>query len=168
MGDDPKINAMANGMKKPNPKHIKSIRNIINSSPYPALLSMKLMDIGRGFAVIEIDIEKKHTQLLGAVHGGVLASLIDTVAFWAVYYGIEKQNTWLTSVDLKLNYLAPMISGKLIAKGRQIKVGRKLCYAEAEVKSENDKMIAHGSSTLMIMPKLDITTDFSFPPKFIE
>jgi len=86
---------------------------------------MKLIDIGIGFAVLEIDTEKKHMQLLGAVHGGVLASLIDTVAFWAVYYGIENHDAWLTSVDLKLNYLAPATSGMLIAKGRQIKVGGK-------------------------------------------
>ena len=155
-------------MKKPNPEHIKSICNLVNISPYPSLLSMKLVDIGIGSAVIEIDTEKKHKQLLGAVHGGVLASLIDTVAFWAVYYGIENHNAWLTSVDLKLNYLAPATSGKLIARGRQIKVGGKLCYAEAQVNTEDDKIIAHGTSTLMIMPELKMPEKFIFPPKFIE
>ena len=155
-------------MKKPNPEHIKSISNLVNISPYPSLISMNLVDIGIGFAVIEIDTKKKHKQLLGAVHGGVLASLIDTVAFWAVYYGIENNDAWLTSVDLKLNYLAPATSGKLIAKGRQIKVGGKLCYAEAQVNTEDDKIIAHGTSTLMIMPELKMPEKFTFPPKFIE
>lgn len=155
-------------MKKPNPEHIKSISNLVNISPYPSLLSMNIVDIGIGFAVIEIDTEKKHMQLLGAVHGGVLASLIDTVAFWSVYYGIENHDAWLTSVDLKLNYLAPATSGKLIARGRQIKVGGKLCYAEAQVNTEDDRIIAHGTSTLMIMPELKMPADFIFPPKFIE
>jgi len=154
-------------MKKPNPEHIKSICDLVNISPYPSLLSMNIVDIGIGFAVIEIDTEKKHMQLLGAVHGGVLASLIDTVAFWAVYYGIENNDAWLTSVDLKLNYLAPATSGKLIARGRQIKVGGKLCYAEAQVNTQDDRIIAHGTATLMIMPELKMTADFIFPPKFI-
>ena len=155
-------------MKKPNPEHIKSICNLVNISPYPSLLSMKLVDIGIGYAVIEIDIRKKHMQLLGAVHGGVLASLIDTVAFWAVYYGLKNHDAWLTSVDLKLNYLAPAVSGKLIARGRQIKIGGKLCYAEAQVNTGDDKLIAHGTATLMIMPELKMTANLTFPPKFID
>lgn len=155
-------------MKKPNPKHIKSICDLVNISPYPSLLSMNLVDIGIGFAEVQIITEDKHMQLLGVVHGGVLASLIDTVAFWAVYYGIEDHDAWLTSVDLKLNYLSPATSKKLIAKGRQIKVGRKLCYAEAQVNTEDDRIIAHGTSTLMIMPELKMPAGFIFPPKFIE
>lgn len=129
---------------------------------------MNLVDIGIGFAEVQIITEDKHMQLLGVVHGGVLASLIDTVAFWAVYYGIEDHDAWLTSVDLKLNYLSPATSKKLIAKGRQIKVGRKLCYAEAQVNTEDDRIIAHGTSTLMIMPELKMPAGFIFPPKFIE
>ena len=155
-------------MKKPNPKHIQSICDLVNISPYPSLLSMNLVDIGIGFAEVQIVTEDKHMQLLGVVHGGVLASLIDTVAFWAVYYGIEHHDAWLTSVDLKLNYLSPATSKKLIAKGRQIKVGRKLCYAEAQVNTEDDRIIAHGTSTLMIMPELKMPAGFIFPPKFIE
>ena len=155
-------------MKKPNPEHIKSICDLVNISPYPSLLSMNLVDIGIGFAAVEIVTEDKHMQLLGVVHGGVLASLIDTVAFWAVYYGIENHDAWLTSVDLKLNYLSPANSKKLIAKGRQIKVGRKLCYAEAQVNTEDSRIIAHGTSTLMIMPELKMPAEFIFPPKFIE
>ena len=155
-------------MKKPNPEHIKTICDQVNISPYPSLLSMNLVDIDIGFAVVEIVTKEKHMQLLGAVHGGVLASLIDTVAFWAVYYGIENHNAWLTSVDLKLNYLAPATSGKLIARGRQIKVGGKLCYAEAQVNTEDNRIIAHGSSTLMIMHELKMPEKFIFPPKFIE
>ncbi|MBT8358461.1 MAG: PaaI family thioesterase [Deltaproteobacteria bacterium] len=155
-------------MKKPNPKHIKTICDQVNISPYPSLLSMNLVDIGIGFAEVQIITEDKHLQLLGAVHGGVLASLIDTVAFWAVYFGIDNHDAWLTSVDLKLNYLAPATSGKLIARGRQIKVGKKLCYAEAQVNTEDGRIIAHGTSTLMIMPELKMPAGFIFPPKFIE
>jgi uncharacterized protein (TIGR00369 family) len=155
-------------MKKPNPQHIQSICDLVNISPYPSLLSMKLVDIGIGFAVVEIDTEDKHMQLLGVVHGGVLASLIDTVAFWAVYYGIENHDAWLTSVDLKLNYLLPANSKKLIARGRQVKVGKTLCYAEAQVNTEDDRIVAHGTSTLMIMPELKMPAKFAFPPKFIE
>jgi uncharacterized protein (TIGR00369 family) len=155
-------------MKKPNPEHIKRLHRLIEVSPYPSLLSMRLVDIGVGFAEIEITIAKKHKQLLGVVHGGVLASLIDTVAFWAVYFGIQKADQWYTSVDLKANYLAPAVSGKLVAKGRQIKVGKKICYASAEILDSKDNILAHGSSTMMILPNKDKLDDFPLPSKFIE
>ena len=41
-------------MKKPNPEYIKRIKELVNGSPYFALLSMKILDIGIGFSVVEI------------------------------------------------------------------------------------------------------------------
>ena len=96
-------------------------------------------------------------QLMGAVHGGVLASLVDTVTYWSVYYGIEDEKAWLTTVDLKVNYLAPVDRGRLIARGRQIKIGN------------HEKIIIHNysSSTLFILDGIKITGDFKFPAKFL-
>ena len=154
--------------KAPNPEHIEMIRKMVHASPYPSLLSMKLVDIGAGFAVMEIDIEEKHMQLLGAVHGGTLASLMDGVAYWSVFYGVENPDAWLTTVDLNVNFLAPVSSGKLIAKGTQIKVGKKLCYATAEISGSNGTIIAHGTSTLIILNNIQLTRDLHFPPKFLD
>ena len=102
------------------------------------------------------------------MHGGVFASIIDAAAFWAVYYEIEDQNTGATTVDLKLNYLAPAVCGKLIARGRQIKLGKTLGYAEAEVTAANGKILAHGTSTLMLLPGKGLTSEPSLPAKFNE
>jgi len=155
-------------MKTPNPAYIKRIREIVSTSPYFELLSMNLMDVGVGYAVLEIDLTQKHLQPYGKVHGGVFASIIDAVAFWSVYFGIEDQAAGLTTVDLKLNYLAPAVSGKLIARGRQIKVGRTLGYAEAQVVDQAGKILAHGTSTVIILPGKALEADPPLPPKFIE
>ncbi len=154
-------------MKKPNPEHIEKLCSIINTSPYPYLLSMKLSDIGIGYAKVELEVEKKHRQLMGVVHGGVFAALIDTVTFWAVYYAIDDPGAWVTSVDLKINYLAAASSGKLIATGRQLKVGKTLCYADAEIRNGDGKLMTHGSSTLMILHGKELTDHVLVTPKFI-
>ena len=107
------------------------------------------MDVGQ--AVVEIDLARRHLQPYGIVHGGVLASLIESATSWAVFYGIEDESAGVTTVDLKLNYLAPATRGKAIARGRQIKLGRTLGYAEAEVSTKGGKILAHGTSTLMIL-----------------
>ena len=155
-------------MKTPNPEFIKRICEIVSTSPYFELLSMKLVDAGVGYSSLEIDLTKKHLQPFGTVHGGVFSSIIDAAAFWAVYFGIKDQTAGLTTVDLKLNYLAPGVSGKLIASGRQIKVGRTLGYAEAHVVNQDEKILAHGTSTVIILPGKALKADPPLPPKFIE
>ncbi len=129
---------------------------------------MKLMDVGVGYASLEIDLAKKHLQPFGMVHGGVFASIIDAAAFWSVYFGVEDPAAGLTTVDLKLNYLAPAASGKLLARGRQIRVGRTLGYAEAQVIDPSDTVLAHGTSTVIILPGKAIDANPPLPPKFIE
>ncbi|MBW2322393.1 MAG: PaaI family thioesterase [Deltaproteobacteria bacterium] len=155
-------------MKKLNPEHVKRIIQVINSSPYFLLLSMKVRDLGVGFSKVEIDLDKKHFHPFGFTHGGVFASIIDTAAFWAAYYGTEDEDSGMTSVDLKLNYLAPIASGRLIASGRQIKTGKTLAYAEAEVTEETGKILAHGTSTLMILPGNTTALNPPLPPKFLD
>ncbi|MGD1968791.1 MAG: PaaI family thioesterase [Desulfobacterales bacterium] len=155
-------------MKKPNPEYIRRINEIVNDCPYFDLLSMKLLDVGIGYSLLEIELARKHLQPFGVVHGGVFASIIDAAAFWSVYYGIEDPDVGITTVDLKLNYLAPAVSGKLIASGRQIKVGKTLGYAEAQVKDQQEKVLAHGTSTVIILPGKALDADPPLPPKFLE
>jgi len=155
-------------MKTPNPEFIKRVSELVSTSPYFELLSMKLVDVGVGYSSVEIDLTQKHLQPFGMVHGGVFSSIIDAAAFWAVYLGIEDQAAGMTTVDLKLNYLAPAASGKLIASGSQIKLGRTLGYAEAEVLDEAGKILAHGTSTVIILPGKALETDPPLPPKFID
>ena len=62
-------------MKKPNPDYLEQVGKLVNRCPYFELLSMKLLDVGVGFSVLEIDLSKKHLQPFGFVHGGVFASI---------------------------------------------------------------------------------------------
>ena len=102
-------------MRKLNPEYLEAVKPVVNRSPFFALLGMSLRDVGMGSSILEIDVRKKHIQPFGAVHGGVFASIIDASAFWAVYSEVD-ENVGMTTVDLKVNYLAPARSGKLIAK----------------------------------------------------
>ena len=149
-----------------NPEYLKRLAQTVNQSPYFLLLSMRILDLGPGFSHLELDLSNKHLQPFGIVHGGVIASIIDAATFYAVFVDLEDQSDGLTSVDLKLNYLAPSTSGKIISKGRKIKVGKTLGYAEAEVLDESGRILAHGTSTLMILPGKGMEVEPPFPPKF--
>lgn len=153
-------------MRTINPEYMKAIRENVNQCPYFSLLSMKLLDFDIGRSLLEISVGEKHLQPFGLVHGGVFSSIIDAAAFWSVYGEVD-DGAGMTSVDLKLNYLAPAKNGKLIARGRKIKLGRTLALGEAEVTDAEGRVLAHGTSTLIVLPDLPLITDGPLPPKFL-
>ncbi len=136
---------------RPNPDYIRELVEIINASSFPMHMSMRLSSIDLDQAVIELRTQQCHLQAYGIVHGGVLATLIDTATFWAVYMRIP-EDAGLVNIDLKLNYLKPVENGLLTAEGRAIRSGHTICYAEADVYNANRDLVAHGTSTLMILP----------------
>ena len=116
---------------------------------------------------MEVTIQEKHLQPYGMVHGGVCASLADAAIYWAVFSGME-ETVGLTTVEIKLNYLAPVSAGRLIAKGKCIKVGKSICLGEASVEDDKGNLVAHGTSTMMILDSLKIQGQSHLPPKFID
>jgi uncharacterized protein (TIGR00369 family) len=138
-------------MPQPNPEYIRELVETINTSPFPKHMAMRLAAIELDKAVIELKTSRSHLQAYGIVHGGVLATLIDTATFWSVYLRIP-EDAGLVNIDLKLNYLQPVAIGLLTAEGRAIRSGNKICYAESEVWSSGRELVAHGTSTLMILP----------------
>ena len=138
-------------MLKPNPKYIRELIDIVNASPYPSHMSMRLVSVGLDRASVELALGRCHLQPYQKVHGGVLATLIDTATFWAVFMRIPEE-AGLVNIDLRLNYLKPVESGTLRTEGAAIRSGRTISYAEARVLGEDGALIAHGTSTLMTLP----------------
>ena len=149
-----------------NPKYTEAIATLVNRSPYFSLISMKIKELGWGTSVLEVELEEKHLQPLGYVHGGAIASVIDAATFWAVFPQV-KDGMGLTTVEVKANFLAPIKEGKLVVKGRCIKIGRTLALGEAYVNSSEGNLIAHGTTTMMIVPDLKVEGQENLPPKQI-
>lgn len=147
-----------------NPEFIKELMKRVSNSPFPKHMAMRLTSIDMDGAEVALDIAEFHLQPYGIVHGGVLATLIDTATFWAAFMRLP-EDAGLVNVDLKLNYLKPVQSGMLKAAGRALRHGRSISYAEASVFDENDELVAHGTSTLMVLPGRGLALN---APKFIQ
>ena len=161
-------------MQKLNPEHIKAVIDLCNQGPYFRLLSMEVRELGKGYCKVEVNLENKHLNPFGGVHGGVYSSLIDTAAYWAVYCDVE-ENTGLISLDIKVDNLAPIKEGHLVVEGKRIKAGRSICLAEAVITDSQGKQLAHGTSKQMVTPGLQTIEQAvlamgykSLPPKFIN
>ena len=134
-----------------NPEYLAALYQAVNTSPYPSHMLMRLVLVEEGRSLVELDIARCHLQPFGIAHGGVIATLVDTATFWAGFSTLPEESG-LVNVDLKLNYLAPARSGRLVAEGRMIRPGRTISYSEARVTGDDGTLIAHGTSTLMALP----------------
>ena len=134
-----------------NPAYVEALKSIVKESPYPSHMAMVLDHIDIDKADVIITLAEYHLQPYGIVHGGVVATAIDTATFWAAFIRLP-EGVGLVNVDLKLNYLQSVVDGRLIARGSCMRHGRSISYAQASVFDDNQNLIAHGTSTLMALP----------------
>ena len=64
----------------PNPAYVRAVQDIVHASPYPALIGMKITGLELDGCRVELDLRGDHMQPFGIVHGGVIATLIDTAS----------------------------------------------------------------------------------------
>lgn len=154
-------------MRHLNPDYIEAVGKHVNTCPYFSLLSIEIKELSWGQAVVEVLVQEKHLQPFGIVHGGVFASLLDAAAFWAVYTQVP-DDLGMTTVELKLNYLAPLSAGRMIARGKSLRVGKTICLGEASIVNEEETLLAHGTSTMMILKDLKIQGVTQGPSKYLD
>jgi uncharacterized protein (TIGR00369 family) len=161
-------------LPRPNPKHLKAVIDAINNGPFFKHMSMKVMEIGVGSSVVRMKIGKKLMNPFGGLHGGVYASAIDTAAYWSAYCDLPEENG-LVSIDLKVDFLAPVLQQEVIIKGQRIKSGKTIYLTEATMCDRNGKVLAHGTSKLMVIrgkqsiqDVVDYVGSSKLPPKFIR
>lgn len=147
-----------------NRAYVESLQALVENAPFPRLIGMQLAAIEFDRATIVIDADERHYQPFGMVHGGVLATLVDTATFWAAFLRLP-EDAGLVNIDLKLNYLQPAPLQTLRAEGRCIRPGKTISYAEAHIYDASGTLLAHGASTLMALPGRGLALG---APKFIE
>jgi uncharacterized protein (TIGR00369 family) len=144
-----------------NPVYRERLFATINESPFVRHMAMQIVDIGWGTSTFVLEPAKFRLQPFNVVHGGNIATLIDSATFWACFVALGSDEDGLTSVDLKLNYLAPAGVEPLRCEAHMIKSGKTLSYAEGKVFADT-RLIAHGTSTLMRLPQLGVKLGIPF------
>lgn len=100
--------------------------------PYWQHLGIELQSFENGVAEAAITIKKHHTQSAGNVHGGVLASLVDS-CMAAAFRSIAAPGEGCSTIDLSMRYLRSVSEGRLICRARIVHSGRKIFFCEASV-----------------------------------
>lgn len=116
------------------------------------LLGMRFDEVDHGHVVMSVETRPDFSNPLGTVHGGIAATLLDSVVGCAVHTTLPA-GVGYTTLELKVNYVrAVQTNGEtLTATGSVIHVGRRTATAEGKVVDERGNLIAHATTTCLIL-----------------
>lgn len=120
------------------------------------LLGMRFDEVEHGRMVISLDTRPDFANPLGVVHGGIAATLLDSVMACAVHTTLPAGVSY-TTLELKVNYIRAAHTGgqTLTAEGSVIHVGRRTATAEGKVMDQQGKLIAHATTTCLVLRPAD-------------
>ncbi len=127
-----------------------AMRGEVPAPPVAQLIGFALTDVEPGRAVIEFEAGPQHANPMGTLHGGVLCDIADAAMGMAYAATLDEGETF-TTLELKINFLKPVRTGKLTATGRVVKGGRTVGLVECDVVDDKDRLIARASSTCMTL-----------------
>ncbi|MEM7309640.1 MAG: PaaI family thioesterase [Planctomycetota bacterium] len=128
----------------------KELQGLFDGAPVNRLLGLRLVETGCDEARLALAPRGEFVQEGGRVHGGVLTTLADSSAVYALLPGLPDGKS-MTSVEFKLNFLRPVQIGgaDIEAHARVVQRGRRVALCDVEL-SQGGKALAKGLFTYLI------------------
>jgi uncharacterized protein (TIGR00369 family) len=118
--------------------------------PVAELIGLVLEEAGGGEATMSLDVEERHANPMGTVHGGILCDLADGAMGMAFASTLDEGESF-TTLELKINFLRPFWTGRIVARGRVLQRGRTVGLTECSVEDDEGRLVAHATSTCMVL-----------------
>src|SRR6266849_10437711 len=114
-------------------------------------LGARIAEAAPGRVVLELIAGPQHRHGGGVVQGGVITQIADA-AMGMSLATLQEDGLWNTTIELKINFLRPVVDGRLRAIGRVVEMKQTLLFSEADVVDEHGRLVARASSTCMPVP----------------
>ena len=114
------------------PEQEQRIREAFRGVPFARFLGIELGEMKRGAATLHLEIRDELRRNNGFTHGGVVASLADTAAAFAILTLLEPGET-TTTIDLTIHYLRPLVKGRATAQARVVRAGRRVLVISVDI-----------------------------------
>ena len=126
-------------------------RGDIAPPPVAAVLGFNIDTVERGRIVFSVAHDEMHENPMGTMHGGIVATLVDSAMGCAVF-SMLPAGTAYTTVELKTNFVRPIVqnTGVVRAEGRVVHLGGRIATTEARVVDADGILYAHATSTCLI------------------
>ena len=128
------------------------VRGELPPPPMARLLGFTIVEVEHGRVVFEIVPGEEHYNPIGVVHGGYAATLLDSAMGCAVHTTLERGAAY-TTLSLEVKMVRPLTAEieKVRAEGEVVYRGRRQATVAARLLSADGKLLAHGTSTCMIL-----------------
>jgi uncharacterized protein (TIGR00369 family) len=130
----------------------KAIETKAPRAPIAALIDMLMTGAEEGVCRFDAWPGPQHVNPIGVVHGGFAATVLDA-ACWTAVMTTNAAGETHTTLDLKVNYVRAITpeTGVVQCEGRVVNRGGRIALAEAKMTDKDGKLLAHATSTLMII-----------------
>lgn len=126
-------------------------RGKLPKPPFTQLIGIDLFDEGQGTFRMSLTPDECHYNPMGCVHGGILATLLDSVMSGAVHTVLPAGRAYLT-IEMSVYFLRPVFeqSGEIMAEGKVVSAGHQIATAEGRIVDSVGDLCATGSATCLI------------------
>jgi len=118
--------------------------------PVAELIGLQAGKIEGGESLMWLDVEERHSNPMGTVHGGIVCDLADAAMGTAFASTLDAGESF-TTLELKINFLRPFWTGRLVGRGRVVQRGRTVGMSECDVEDDQGRLVARASSTCMVL-----------------
>jgi uncharacterized protein (TIGR00369 family) len=115
-------------------------------------LGARIAAVDEGRVVVELEADASHRHEGGVVQGGVITQLADA-AMGMSLLTLQDDDQANTTIELKINFLRPVVEGTIRAVGRVVDMRRSLLFGEADVFDAEGRLLARASSTCLAIPR---------------
>ena len=126
------------------------LRGEVSPPPAARLIGLTLASFAAGEAVVNLEVDDRHTNPMGTVQGGILAMVADAAMGWAYMTTLGEGETY-TTLEMKINFLKPMWKGLLSAQAHVRKAGRTVGLVACDLVADDGNLVAHALSTCMTL-----------------
>ena len=126
-----------------------ALRERLAASEFHTWAGMEVVEASAGEVTVAMDVLDRHVNLQGLIHGGMLAILADTACGLSIRSAMEAGRLHVTT-DMDIHYLAPTRPGRLYGRGKAVRVGRTLAFAEASIEDAEGKLLARAQSRFSV------------------
>lgn len=135
---------------------IEDVTARVAASAFHRWAGIRVTHEAPGEVEVALDVSGHHLNLVGSLHGGMIATVADTAMGLAVRTALPEGSAPVTA-QMEVRFVAPVRGGTVLGRGRVVRTGRRAAFAEADVVDGSGELVARASATFVI------TTDDDAP-----
>lgn len=133
------------------PQLAATLRAAFDSAAFGRLIGQSVEAVAAGYARMRLAASAQLLQPGGVMHGGAIASLLDSAAALAVFSTLTQRPKAVATIDLHVHYLEAVVDEDLVAEARVRRSGRSIAIVGVDVHTAAGRAVAHGELSFRVV-----------------